>query len=385
MPSTANRLEHFADSVINQMNILAEKHGAINLASGYPDSNPPEELLVAAEHALREGFNQYADPRGTPTLRRALADKCSRFMGIEIDAESHITVTCGGTEAMAAALLTICNPGDKVIVFSPYYETYGPDMALAGAQPVVVPLHPPQFSFDPQELVRAFATGAKALVLCNPSNPSGKVFTPQELHTIAGLAQDFDAFVITDEVYEHIVYAPHHHTYLSSLPGMFERTLSCGSLSKTYDITGWRLGYVIASPLLTDAVRKLHDYLTLCAPSPLQEAAVTALRFPDSYYSQLQAEYTRRRDSFLNSLDQAHLSYIPPQGTFFVLVDISRFGFEDDHAFCHWLAAEVGVVGVPGSYFFHEPETRYIRLNFAKSDKTMAEAGRRLLALGAKS
>ncbi len=214
-----------------------------------------------------------------------------------------------------------------------------------------------------------------------PVEPQREGLFPQELHTIASLAQEFDTFVLTDEVYEHIVYAPHVHTYISSLPGMFERTLSCGSLSKTYDITGWRLGYVIAPPPLTDAVRKLHDYLTLCAPAPLQEAAVTALDFPDSYYTQLQTEYTRRRDSFLRSLDQANLSYIPPQGAFFVLVDISRFGFEDDHAFCRWLAAEIGVVGVPGSYFFHEPETSYIRLNFAKRESTMAEAGRRLLEL----
>ena len=381
MPSLAVRLDYFVDSVINQMNILAEKHGAINLASGYPDSNPPEELLAAAERALRDGYNQYADPWGTLPLRQALAKKCSLFMHMHIEAERHITVTCGGTEAMAAAILSVCNPGDRVIVFSPYYETYTPDMALAGAEPVFVPLRPPQFGFDPQELRRAFASGAKALVLCNPSNPSGKVFTRQELNIIAGLAQEFDTFVITDEVYEHIVYAPHRHTYISSLPGMFERTLSCGSLSKTYDITGWRLGYVLAPPPLTDAVRKLHDYLTLCAPAPFQEAAITALRFPDSYYTQLQAEYTRRRNSFLSSLDQANLVYFPPQGAYFVLVDISRFGYEDDVAFCRWLAEEIGVVGVPGSYFFHEPEFRYIRLNFAKSEETMSEAGQRLLKL----
>ena len=381
MPSMAVRLDYFVDSVINQMNILAEKHGAINLASGYPDSNPPEELLAAAERALRDGYNQYADPWGTLPLRQALVKKCSRFMRMHIEAERHITVTCGGTEAMAAAILSVCNPGDRVIVFSPYYETYTPDMALAGAEPVFVPLRPPQFVFEPQELRRAFASGAKALVLCNPSNPSGKVFTRQELNIIAGLAQEFDTFVITDEVYEHIVYAPHRHTYISSLPGMFERTLSCGSLSKTYDITGWRLGYVIAPPPLTDAVRKLHDYLTLCAPAPFQEAAITALRFPDSYYTQLQAEYTRRRDSFLSSLDQANLVYFPPQGAYFVLVDIARFGYEADTDFCRWMAEEVGVVGVPGSYFFHEPEFRYIRLNFAKSEETMSEAGQRLLKL----
>jgi aspartate/methionine/tyrosine aminotransferase len=381
MPVTAKRLDNLTDSVINQMNILAEKHAAINLASGYPDSNPPEELLAAAGRAMREGFNQYSDPWGSPRLRQALAEKSTRFMGIEIDAEVHITVTCGGTEAMLAAMLSVCNPGDKVIVFSPYYETYGPDMALAGAEPVFVPLRPPRFEFDPQELRRAFASGSKALVLCNPSNPCGKVFTPQELQNIASLAQEFNAFVITDEVYEHIVFAPHFHTYIASLPGMFERTLSCGSLSKTYDITGWRLGYVISSPHLTAGVRKLHDYLTLCAPAPLQEAAAAGLRFPDSYYKQLQAEYARRRDNFLSSLEQANLGYFRPQGTYFVLADISRFGYEDDYSFCRWMAADIGVVGVPGSYFFHEPETRYVRLNFAKSEETMTEAGRRLATL----
>jgi aminotransferase len=254
-------------------------------------------------------------------------------------------------------------------------------MVLAGAQPLFVSLRPPNFEFDPDELRQAFRSGAKALVLCNPSNPSGKVFTPQELQIIASLAQEFDAFVVTDEVYEHIVYAPHFHTYIASLPGMFERTLSTGSFSKTYDITGWRLGYIIASPRLTHAVQKLHEYLTLCAPAPLQEAAAVGLRFPDSYYHQLQAGYTRRKDNFLGILDQANLSYFPPQGSYFVLVDISRFGYEDDHDFSRWLAAEIGVAGVPGSSFFHEPVNRYIRLNFAKGEETMAEARRRLIRL----
>ncbi|MGW8249915.1 MAG: pyridoxal phosphate-dependent aminotransferase [Anaerolineales bacterium] len=381
MPASANRLDNLTDSVINQMNILAEEHTAINLASGYPDSNPPQELLEAAGRAMHDGFNQYANPWGSPRLRQALAEKSTRFMGIELDAEEHITVTCGGTEAMLVAMLSVCNPGDKVIVFSPYYETYTPDIALAGAEPLFVSLRPPSFEFDPDELRQAFAAGAKALVLCNPSNPCGKVFTLQELQTIASLAQEFDAFVITDEVYEHIVYSPHYHTYIASLPGMFERTLSCSSLSKTYDITGWRLGYIISAPQLTSGVRRLHDYLTLCAPAPLQEAAAVGLRFPDSYYVRLQAGYARRRDHFLRSLDQAGLGYFPPQGTYFVLADISRFGYPDDHAFCRWMAAEIGVVGVPGSYFFHKPETRYVRLNFAKNDATMAEAGRRLAKL----
>ena len=385
MPTTANRLNLFTESVIGQMNILAEKTGAINLASGFPDFDPPAELLAAAEHALRAGYNQYANPMGSPRLRQALAEKQTRFMGIELDPAAHITLTCGSTEAMLASILTVCGPGEKAIVFSPFYETYGPDILLSGAKPIVVPLHPPDFTFDPDELRQAFLLGARVLILCNPSNPTGKVFTRQELQTIADLTQQFDAFIITDEVYEHIVYQPHVHTYIASLPRMFERTLSCGSLSKTYAITGWRLGYVISSPHLTAGVRKLHEYITLGTAAPLQEAAVTALDFPDSYYQELQAEYTRKRDLFLNSLEQAGLSYIPPQGAYFVLVDISRFGYEDDLSFSTWLAEEVGIAGVPGSSFFSEPVHRYVRLNFAKRDETLIEAGRRLAKLSSLS
>jgi aspartate/methionine/tyrosine aminotransferase len=378
MPVTAHRLNYFTKSVINQMNVLAEQHGAINLASGYPDFDPPEELLEAAERALRSGYNQYATPWGSPQLRQALSNKLTRFMGIEIDPEAHLTVTCGGTEAMLAAILAVCNPGERVIIFSPHYETYGPDMALAGAQPIFVSLHPPEFNFDPEELRWAFQAGAKALVLCNPSNPCGKVFSLQELQVIADLAQEHDAFVITDEVYEHIIYEPYRHSYIASLPGMFERTLSCSSLSKTYAVTGWRLGYVVAPPQITSAVRQLHDYLTLCAPAPLQEAAVTALGFPDDYYRQLRVAYTRRRDLFLGSLDDAGLEYLRPQGAYFVLVDIAQLPFSDDTSFCYWLAESVGVTGVPGSYFFHDLIQHYVRLNFAKRDQTLAEAGRKL-------
>jgi aminotransferase len=378
MPATADRLNDFTISVINQMNVLAEQHGAINLASGYPDFDPPEALLEAAGRALRSGYNQYATPWGSPRLRQALAKKLTHFMGTTIDSEAHLTVTCGGTEAMLAAVLSVCNPGDRVIIFSPHYETYGPDMVLAGAQTLFVPLHPPEFNFDPEELRRTFQAGARALVLCNPSNPCGKVFSPQELRLIAELAQEYDAFVITDEVYEHIVYEPYQHTYIASLPGMFERTLSCSSLSKTYAVTGWRLGYVVAPAKITGAVRQLHDYLTLCAPAPLQEAAVTALGFTDDYYRRLRGEYTQRRDLFLHSLDEARLDYLRPQGAYFVLLDISRLPFKDDTAFCYWLAEQVGVTGVPGSYFFHEPINHYVRLNFAKSVPTLTEAGRRL-------
>jgi len=247
MPQTATRLILFPESVISEMSKLAARYNAINLSSGYPDFDPPDELLAAAEHALRSGYNQYADSRGSSRFRQALAKKQTHFMGMDIDPDAHLTATCGGTEAMLLALLAVCNPGDKAIVFSPFYETYGPDLYLAGAEPLVISLQPPNFSLDTDELRRAFRLGARALILCNPSNPSGKVFTPAELRVIADLAQEYDAFVITDDVYEHIVFKPHKHTYISTLAGMFERTLVCGSLSKTYSITGWRLGYVLAS------------------------------------------------------------------------------------------------------------------------------------------
>lgn len=385
MPPLASRLDIFSESMINEMHVLADRTGAINLASGYPDFDPPEALLQAAERALRSGYNQYAIPWGAYSLRCALAEKCSRFMGLEIDPEVHVTVTTGSTEAMMAVMLAICNPGDKLVLFSPFYENYAPDIRLAGAEPIFVSLRPPGLTFDPDELRSAFQRGVKGLVLCNPSNPSGKVFTPEELHSIAALAIEYDALVIADEVYEHIIYPPHHHTYIASLPGMFERTISCSSLSKTYSVTGWRLGYAIAPQYITLAIRKLHDYLTLGTAAPLQEAAVTALRFPDSYYSGLQSGYARRREIFLEALDQANMSYIPPQGAYFVLADISRLGFDDDLAFCRWMAKEIGVAGVPGSYFFHEPVKHLVRLNFAKRDETLFEVGRRLANISSKS
>ena len=305
-------------------------------------------------------------------------------MELPLDPETNIVVTCGSTEAMMVAMLTACNPGDKVIVFSPFYENYVADMILSGAEPIYVPLRPPDFAFDPDELRRAFEQRPKALILCNPSNPSGKVFTRDELLFIAQLAEEYDVFIITDEVYEHILYAPHRHIYFASLPGMFARTISCSSLSKTYSITGWRLGYVIASPDVIKRARNVHDFLTVGAPAPLQEAAVAALELPDSYYQELQAAYTERRDVFLGYLDQAGLSYTRPQGAYYVLVDISEFGWNDDTAFSEWLVREVGVAAVPGSSFFREPVKNLIRLHFAKRISTLRAAGERLLKLRAK-
>ena len=385
MPKTSRRLSQFTESVIRRMTRVANQAGAVNLSQGFPDFDPPEALLQAAERSARGGPHQYAITWGAANFRAALARKQSRFMGLPLDPDAHIVVTCGSTEAMMAAVMTACDPGDKVIVFSPFYENYVADMILSGAEPIYVALRPPDFAFDPVELERAFAQQPKALILCNPSNPSGKVFTRQELLLIARLAEQHDSFVITDEVYEHILFAPNEHTYFAALPGMFDRTISCSSLSKTYCITGWRLGYLLGPETVVNQARKVHDFLTVGAPAPLQEAAVTALGFPDSYYLELQAAYEEKRRLFLGFLDQAGLSYTRPQGAYYVLVDIGEFGEPDDVRFAEWLAREVGVAGVPGSSFFREPVRNLIRFHFAKRTETLALAGERLLGLREKA
>lgn len=381
MAETARRLRGFTESVIREMTRVADEHGAINLSQGFPDFPPPPELVHAAERAIRGDHHQYAVTWGAPRFRQALAHKQSRFMGLEIDPKAHVTVTCGSTEAMMTAMMTVCNPGDRVVIFTPFYENYGADTILSGAEPIYVPLHPPDYRFDPAELRQAFDDGARALVLCNPANPSGRVFSRQELTIIAELVREHDAFVLTDEVYEHIVYEPHEHTYIASLPGMFERTLSCSSLSKTYAITGWRLGYLIASANVTSAARKVHDFLTVGAPAPLQEAAVTALSFGEDYYHELRANYSRRRDVFLSYLDELGLPYRPPEGAYYAMVDISDLGWQDDTEFCLWLAREIGVAAVPGSSFFRQPVHHLIRLHYAKRLSTLREAGERLRRL----
>lgn len=381
MPAVATRLNYFTESVIREMTRISNKYSAINLSQGFPDFDPPVELIHAAKQALAGDHHQYAITWGAPRFREALARKQRIWMGLDLDPDAHIVVTCGSTEAMMVAMMTACNPGDRVIIFSPFYENYGADTILTGAKPLYVPLYPPDFEFDPVELRNAFEQGVKALVLCNPSNPTGKVFTREALETIATLAQEFDAFVITDEVYEHIVYAPHEHTYIAALPEMFDRTISCSSLSKTYSITGWRLGYVIASPDMINGARKVHDFLTVGAAAPLQEAAVTALNFPNDYYEQLQVDYTHRRDCFLGYLDQAGLGYHTPEGAYYVMVDFTDFDITDDMEFCRWLAREIGVAGVPGSSFFHEPVNHLIRFHFAKQEETLKAAGERLLKL----
>jgi len=381
MPKTADRLTHFTESVIREMTRVANQYDAINLSQGFPDADPPAEVLTAGKRAMAEGPHQYAITWGAPRFRKALVDKQRHWMGIDLDADAHVVVTCGSTEAMMTAMMTACNPGDKVIVFSPYYENYGADTILSGAEPIYVPLHPPDFNFDPAQLRAAFEKRPKAIVLCNPSNPSGKVFSLEELQAIADLAKEFDAFVITDEVYEHIVYPPHRHHYMAALPGMFERTISCSSLSKTYNMTGWRLGYVIGPETVIAGARKVHDFLTVGAAAPLQEAAVTALELPLSYYENLTADYTRKRDRFLGYLDEAGLAYTKPQGAYYVMVDCSEFGVTDDNEFCRWMAEKVGVAAVPGSSFFHEPVNHLIRLHFSRSEEILAETGARLKKL----
>ena len=384
MPATSDRIRGFGESVIRRMTRIANQHGAINLSQGFPDFDPPAELLEAGVRTMQNGPHQYAVTWGAADFRQALAKKQSRLMGVPIDADANLVVTCGSTEAMMAAMLTVCNPGDKVVVFSPFYENYGADTILSGAEPIFVPLKPPAFDFDVAALEAAFAQGPKAIIVCNPSNPSGKVFTEEELLTIARLAEKYDTFVITDEVYEHIVFPPHQHTYFAALPGMFERTISCSSLSKTYSITGWRLGYVIAPPQIIDGVKKVHDFLTVGAAAPLQAAAVTALNFADSYYQELQDEYTAKRELFLAWLDRAKLSYYKPQGAYYVMVDIGEFiaGSDfDDTYFAEWLIRRVGVASVPGSSFFREPVKNYIRFHFAKRDETLDAAGERLVQL----
>ena len=371
----------FTDSVIRRMTRVSLQYGAVNLSQGFPDFDPPQAILDRLAQVAHEGPHQYAVTWGAQNFREALAKKQSRYMGLPIDPDREIVATCGSTEAMMCAMMTVADPGDKVIVFSPFYENYGADTILSGAEPIYVPLNPPDFSFDPEVLEDAFRQRPKALVLCNPSNPSGKVFTRAELEVIAALAEKYDAYVITDEVYEHIVYAPHQHTYFASLPGMWQRTISCSSLSKTYSITGWRLGYIIAPESIIDRAKKVHDFLTVGCAAPLMEAVMPALEFGQDYYDGLLAKYTHKRDLFLRGLDTLGIAHTDPQGAYYVLLDIGEYGYGSDLTFCEDLAAKVGVGAVPGSSFFREPVNHLIRMHFAKNDDTLYEALNRLEAM----
>ena len=381
MQPLSNRTNTFTDSVIRRMTRISAQYNAVNLSQGFPDFDPPKELMDRLSQVAYEDFHQYSITWGAQGFREALAAKQTRFMGHPVDPNREIVVTCGSTEAMMAAMMTVTNPGDKVVIFSPFYENYGADTILSGAEPVYVPLHPPEFNFDPAELEQAFQQHPKALILCNPSNPCGKVFTKEELLFIAGLAQKYDTYVITDEVYEHIVYAPHKHVYFASLPGMWERTISCSSLSKTYSITGWRLGYTIAPEAITERIKKVHDFLTVGAAAPLQEAVIPGLNFGQDYYDKLQATYTHKRDLFLKGLKDVGLEFSEPQGAYYVLMDITPFGYDNDLEFCQVLAKEVGVGAVPGSSFFREPVNHLIRFHFAKRDETLNAALENLKSL----
>ena len=384
MAQLSDRVQTFTDSVIRRMTRISNQYGAINLSQGFPDFDPPRELTDALARAAHDGPHQYSITFGAKNFRDALAAKAEKSMGRAIDPETEIVVTCGSTEAMMCAMMTICNPGDRVLVFSPFYENYGADAILSGADPVYIPLVPPDYHFDPELLEAGFREGAKALILCNPSNPCGKVFTREELTLIGELARKYDAFVVTDEVYEHIVFDPYEHICMASLPGMFERTITCNSLSKTYSVTGWRLGYMIGPADVIEAARKVHDFLTVGAAAPLQEAAAVGLAFPDSYYEGLKRLYTEKRDRFLAGLDRVGLKHNVPQGSYFVMVDIQEFldlpAFSgmSDLEFCEWMIREIGVAAVPGSSFFREPVNNLIRFHFARGAETLDEAVRRL-------
>ena len=378
MSKLSHRLDGFGESVIRKMTRIANQHGAINLSQGFPDFDPPKALIEELQRVAIEGPHQYAVTWGAQNFREALAKKQEHFMGIKLNPDENIVVTCGSTEAMMTAMMAICDSGDKVAIFSPFYENYVADTVLCGAEPIYIPLKPPTFNFDKEELEAAFKAGAKALILCNPSNPTGKVFTKEELLDIAQLVKAYDAYVITDEVYEHIVFEPYKHHYFASLPGMFERTISCSSLSKTYSITGWRLGYVIAPKVIIDQCKKIHDFLTVGAAAPLQEAATVGLKLEDDYYKELTALYGKKRELFLSGLDSIGLKYFKPEGAYYVMVDIEEFGVSSDYEFAKRLIKEVGVAAVPGSSFFKEPVNQYIRFHFAKKPETLELALERL-------
>ena len=377
MPGLSNRVQTFTDSVIRRMTRISDEYGAINLSQGFPDFDPPKEIMDALAKAAYEGPHQYSITFGAENFREALARKQERAIGRTIDPEKEIVVTCGGTEAMMCAMMTICNPGDKVMVFSPFYENYGAD-------PIYIPLVPPEYHFDMSLVEKGFQKGAKAIIVCNPSNPCGKVFSREELMGIGELAMKYDAFVVTDEVYEHMVYAPYHHTCMASLPGMYEHTITCNSLSKTYSITGWRLGYLIGPEEVIEAAKKVHDFLTVGAAAPLQEAATVGLNFPENYYTELLETYTKKRKYFLDGLDRIGLKHNVPQGTYFVLIDIQefldlpKFAGYTDLEFCEWMIKNIGVAAVPGSSFFKEDVNHLIRLHFAREEATIDEALERL-------
>ncbi len=384
--TTSTRVDLFVESVIREMTRLADLHGAINMAQGFPDSDPPAELVEAAVVALRGEWNQYAITWGSPRLRRAIADKVAWSNGLEVDPERHVTVTCGATEAMMATLLAVLDPGDEIVLFEPFYENYGPDALIAGARlrHVHLDLADPAMPFDPDELRAAFGPKTRAIIVNTPHNPTGKVFTPSELEQIAALCLERDVLAITDEVYEHILYDGAVHVSLAALPGMAERTVTINSMSKTYSVTGWRVGWALAcNDAITDGIRRAHDFLTVGAPAPLQEAAVTALHFPREYYAGLGAFYQAKRDTMLEILTGIGFRCVVPRGAYYIMADFSGLSTADDVAFAGRMASEVGVAVVPGSSFQSDPSAGapYVRFAFPKRPETLEEVRRRLGAL----
>ena len=382
-PRGSEKGTRFTESVIREMTRLAERHGAVNLSQGFPDFPAPEAIKDAACAAIQADINQYAVTWGARPLREAIAAQFTRRYGLPIDADQQVTVCCGSTEAMMATLLATVDPGDEVIVFEPFYENYGPDTIVSGAVPRFVALREPDWRFDPDELAAAFNARTRAIIINTPNNPTGRVFPRDELEIIARLCHQWDVLAITDEIYEHIVYDGHVHVPLATLEGMADRTITINGLSKTFSVTGWRVGWTISPLSLTGAIRKLHDFLTVGAPAPLQEAGAAALRLPDSYYDQLASGYRRRRDLLLEILERHGFTCFRPEGAYYVMTDISAFGFPDDVAFARYLVESVGVAAVPGSSFYHEPAggRAKMRFCFSKRDETMREADRRMAAL----
>ena len=384
----SDKVEHFTESVIREMTRQAMLHGAVNLAQGFPDFPAPAEIKRAAQEAVAADVNQYAITWGAKSLRNAIARQMQEWQGIAVDPETQITVCCGSTEAMISTLLAVCNKGDEVVILEPFYENYGPDAVLSGAKPVFVKLRPPtaadgEWTFDEGELRAAFHHQTKAVILNTPNNPTGKVFTRAELELIRDLCVEFNVLAITDEIYEHILYDGKQHISMASLGGMSDRTVTINGLSKSYSVTGWRVGWAVAPPAITNAIRKVHDFLTVGAPAPLQEAGAAALGLPRAYYENLAAGYKARRDRLMPTLEKAGFRCFRPRGAYYVMTDMSAFGFADDVAFTKYLVKEIGVAAVPGSSFYSDPRdgAKQVRFAFCKRDATLDEAGRRLTKL----
>jgi aminotransferase len=388
----SDKVEHFTESVIREMTRQAMLYGAINLAQGFPDFPAPAEIKQAAQEAVASDINQYAITWGAKNLRNAIARKMQEWQGISADPEKEVTVCCGSTEAMISTLLAVCNASDEVVIFEPFYENYGPDAVLSGAKPRFVKLRPPaspdgEWSFDERELRAAFHNNTKAIILNTPNNPTGKVFSRAELELIRDLCVEFNVLAITDEIYEHILYEDAQHISVARLDGMRERTVTINGLSKSYSVTGWRVGWAIAPPVITNAIRKVHDFLTVGAPAPLQEAGAIALDLPALYYHRLAENYRTRRDHLMPALAEAGFRCFRPRGAYYVMTDISAFGFPDDVAFTQYLVKEIGVAAVPGSSFYDDPRdgAQQVRFAFCKRDQTLDEAGRRLRKLHGKT